>query len=77
MFHMILKSGKEWFLQHVSYDDLVKEFCKKRHIKMLRKLVDFKFEKHKRYNLDSKRLDCLGLMIRLRAQKFIEILEKM
>lgn len=61
----------------VSYDDLVKEFCKKRHIKMLRKLVDFKFEKHKRYNLDSKRLDCLSLMIRLRAQRFIEILEKM
>lgn len=60
----------------VSYDDLVKEFCKKRHIKMLRKLVDFKFEKHKRYNLDSKRLDSLSLMIRLRAQRFIDILEK-
>lgn len=60
----------------VSYDDLVKEFCKKRHIKMLRKLVDFKFEKHKKYNLDSKRLDSLSLMIRLRAQRFIDILEK-
>lgn len=59
----------------VSYDDLVREFCDKSHIKMLRKLVDFEFEKHARYNLQAKRLKCLNYMINSRARRFIDILE--
>ena len=60
----------------VNYDELVKEFCDKSHIKQLRKLVDFKFEKHSSYNLSAKRLECLSYMIQERAKKFIDIINK-
>lgn len=58
----------------VSYDDLVREFCDKSHIKMLRKLLDFEFEKHSTYNLPAKRLNCLSYMIRKRASRFIDVI---
>ena len=60
----------------VSYDDLVKEFCNKTHIKTLRKLLDFKLKKHSSYNLSSKRLECLNYMIQERARKFINIISE-
>lgn len=58
----------------VSYDDLVREFCGKNHIKMLRKLLDFDFKKHDSYNLPAKRIKCLNYMIKERAKRFINIL---
>ena len=58
----------------VSYDELVLEFCNKSHIKKLRKLLDFKFEKHHSYNLSDERIDCLNFMISERAKRFIDIL---
>lgn len=58
----------------VSYDELVLEFCNKSHIKKLRKLLDFKFEKHHSYNLSDERIDCLNFMINERAKRFIDIL---
>ena len=60
----------------VSFDDLVKEFCSKSNIKQLRKLVDFKFEKHSSYNLPAKRLDCLSYMIQERAKRFITLINE-
>lgn len=59
----------------VSYDEVVKEFCNKKQIKMLRKLLEFKFRPHDTYNIDKNRLECLSLMIQSRAKRFIEILE--
>ncbi len=60
----------------IAYDDLIRTFCTKKQIPKLRKLFNFRFEKHTSYNLPSKRLDCLGLMIRERAKRFITILEE-
>lgn len=60
----------------VSYDELVKEFCSKTHIRKLKKLLNFQFEKHSSYNLSAKRLSCLNFMVQERARRFIEILEK-
>ncbi len=60
----------------VSYNDLVKEFCHKSHIKMLRKLLDFKFTRHSKYNLPVKRLKCLDYMIQSRAKMFIDIINE-
>lgn len=60
----------------VPYEDLVREFCDVSQIVKLRKLLNFCFVKHKSYNLSSKRLELLGLMIRERARKFIEILNE-
>lgn len=60
----------------VSYDDLVKEFCNKTHIKTLRKLLDFKLKKHSSYNLPAKRLECLNYMIQERARKFVNLISE-
>ena len=59
----------------VNYEDLVKAFCDKEQISKLRKLLTFKFTKHKRYNLEEKRLNLLEEMIRDRASKLISIIE--
>lgn len=58
----------------ISYNDLVKEFCNKSHITLLRKLLNFEFQKHSSYNLSSKRLRCLNYLIESRAKKFIDII---
>ena len=60
----------------VSFDDLIKEFCDKSYIMKLRKLLDFKFQKHSSYNLPPKRLKCLNYMIQERAKRFIDIINK-
>ncbi len=60
----------------VSYDELVKEFCDKTCIRKLRKLLDFKFEKHSSYNISMKRLNCLSYMIQERAKRFIQIINE-
>lgn len=84
----VIFENKEEFLKYIekpeinvsyygaSYDDLVKEFCNKSHIKMLRKLLDFKFLEHSAYYISRKRLDCLSFMIRERAKRFIKIISE-
>ncbi len=81
-------SSKEAFLEYiwksevdvsyygVRYEDLVREFCNKNQIVKLRKLLNFEFTKHSTYNLSSKRLRFLSLMIRERARRFIDILSE-
>lgn len=58
------------------YGDLVKEFCDKTCIKKLRKLSDFKFQKHRSYNIPMKRLNCLSYMIQERAKRFIKVINE-
>lgn len=59
----------------INYDKLVYKYCNKEHIEKLRKLLNFKFEKHPKYNLDDKRLKLLETMVKIRASRFITILE--
>ncbi|HCC04165.1 MAG TPA: protein kinase [Clostridiales bacterium] len=59
----------------ISYDKLVSRFCNKEDIEKLRKLLNFKFEKHEKYNLEDNRLKLLEEMIKERATRFIKIIE--
>lgn len=59
-----------------NYDTLVKTYCDKKQVESLRKVLNFKFTKHEKYNLNDERLNCLSNMIEKRARHFIEILEK-
>ena len=47
----------------------------KNQIAKLRKIVDFKFAKHHKYNLSDERLEYLNLMINNRAVELINIIE--
>ena len=58
----------------VSYDKLVQTFCNKEQIEKLRKLLNFKFKKHKNYNLPDERIKKLEQMIRTRAMHFIDVI---
>ncbi len=58
------------------YRELVKAYCTKEQVSKLRKLVNFRFSKHSRYNLPKDRLDLLNGMIQERAIELIGILEK-
>lgn len=59
----------------ISYDKLVSRFCNKDDIVKLRKLLNFKFERHKKYNLEENRLELLEYMINQRAIRFINVIE--
>lgn len=58
-----------------NYDDYfvyAKKFLDKRRKKMLRKLLEFKFQKHARYNLNNDRLKAIETMIKKRARILLE-----
>ena len=60
----------------ISYDDLVMKFCSKKHIKDLKKLLNFHFNIDSKYNFSEKRMNNLSFMIEHRASYFIELLER-
>ena len=59
----------------ISFDKLVSKYCNKTHAEKLRKLLNFTFEKHPKYNLDDNRLKLLQTMIQERSRRFINIIE--
>ena len=60
----------------VNYKELVRAFCGKSQIAKLRKVLTFKFKKHKLYNLSDSRLELLNNMIIERAKELILEIEK-
>lgn len=56
-----------------SFDESVKELITDRQVKKLRKVFDFSFTMHPRYNLDQERLRKLERMIRQRAKYLCEL----
>lgn len=58
-----------------SHIQLVKWFCDKNKISKLRKLYDFKFERHERYNLAENRLKFLESYVRNRAIDLTKVIE--
>ena len=60
----------------VDYKELVKAFCGKEQIAKLRKLLNFNFKKHSKYNLPEQRLKLLEGMIQTRARELINEIEK-
>lgn len=56
----------------VSYEEIVKAFISDRQKAQLRKLINFKFKKHSKYNLPSERLKIIEGFIQRRVQTFLE-----
>ena len=56
----------------VSYDALVKEFLSDRQREELRKLINFKFKKHSKYNLPNARLKTIEAFIQTRVQEILD-----
>ena len=50
-----------------------KWFVQKRHVPLLRKLLNFQFKKHPKYNIDEKTLMILNKFIQSRARKIIQL----
>lgn len=55
----------------VTYDALVNEFLSDRQREQLRKLINFKFEKHPKYNLPAYRLKIIEVFVQTRVQKIL------
>lgn len=55
----------------VPFDDIVKEFITNKQREKLRKLLNFKFEKHQKYNLPSKRILNLENFVQFQVKKFL------
>lgn len=54
-----------------SFEDYAKMLITERQRKMLTKLMDFKFSRHPRYNLDKKRLEFIEKQIKMNAIKLL------
>ncbi len=54
---------------------MTNHYCSKKQVALLRKVVDFKFKKHDRYNVFNERLSLLNKMINERARELINIIE--
>lgn len=55
----------------VTYDALIKEFLSDRQREALRKLINFKFTKHKKYNLSPERLKIIESFLQNRIQEIL------
>lgn len=58
------------------YDDVVKAICSKDMAADLRKLINFKFVRHPKYNLSEERLNSIEQFINERAIELLNIVEK-
>lgn len=56
----------------VSYEEIVKAFISERQKAQLRRLINFKFKKHSRYNLSSERLKIIEGFLQRRVHTFLE-----
>ncbi len=57
----------------VSYEELVKIFLSDRQMAQLRRMINFKFEKHARYNLPAKRLKIIEEFLQVRVRELLEL----
>ena len=55
------------------YEDIVKEFITQKQKERLRKMINFKFKKHPRYNLPDKRLKKIEQFLQERVKQLLEI----
>ncbi len=55
----------------VTYEEIVKQFVTERQKSQLRKMINFKFKKHSRYNLPRKRLETIEKFLQKRTQELL------
>lgn len=69
-----MKSKKSF--QGYNFDTQAKRYAQPRHIKQLQKLQNFKFTRHKKYNLDEKWLTAIEQHISKRANEIIDFIHQ-
>ncbi len=57
----------------VTYEEIVKQFISERQKSQLRKMINFKFKKHPRYNLTQKRLIKIENFLQKRIHELLEL----
>ena len=60
----------------ITHDNLVQNFCGRLQQKQLRQMINFKFKRHKRYNLPEERLDILEKFINQRVNELLDMPKK-
>ncbi len=55
----------------VTYEEIVKQFVTERQKSQLRKMINFKFKKHSRYNFPRKRLETIEKFLQKRTQELL------
>ena len=58
---------------NVSYEDIVKEFITERQREKLRRMINFKFKKHPRYNLPDARLKTIENFLQTRVRELLAL----
>lgn len=61
---------------YLSFDAAARLFVEKRHMPMLRRLLDFRLQKHPKYNVSDDVLRAMEEMIHLRARRIMDIYRK-
>lgn len=74
-FHQYQWDGKDSLIG-AAHEDLVRWFCHKEDVLKLRKLYDFKWKRHEKYNLSEARLTFLEKHIQQRAMELTRIIEQ-
>lgn len=59
--------------KYLPFDQAAQLFLKRRHIKKIRSLLNFSFEKHPKWNVSNAAWDSMNKLIRYRAQRLLEI----
>ena len=61
--------------KYLGFDEQAQLFLEPRHVAPIRSLVDFSFTRHPKYNVSDDCLSAMSKMIRLRAQRLLEIFQ--
>lgn len=59
--------------KNVTFEEIVKEFISDRQREMLRKMINFKFVKHQKYNLSSSRLKKIEVFLQFRVRELLAV----
>ena len=57
----------------VPFENIVKEFITPRQKEQLRKMIGFRFERHKNYNLPARRLKAIENWLQIRVQTLLKL----
>ncbi|MGN0251633.1 MAG: XRE family transcriptional regulator [Oliverpabstia sp.] len=60
----------------ITHDELVKNFCGRLQQKQLRRMINFRFKRHERYNLPEERIDILERFIKRRVDELLKMPKK-
>ena len=63
--------------KYISFDEQTRLFIQPKHIKNIRKLLNFHFKKHPKYNVADETLDKMNLFIQARAKRILDLYKQL